>query len=135
MFRQTTADLLQYVHNGRVVVVAGNADDDIRCVDLFDALGRVRPKGRVVIHSVSTVKRSSAHRGSVGELRSSFFSLLPHVGQATEKQINFGRIFEKSSGCGLSRRFRDENSHAYIRNGFKRRFIAALVSNIDRQRG
>ncbi len=52
MFRQPVADLLDHVDNGRVVVVAGDANDDIRRVNLLDAFGQVRPKCGVVIHGI-----------------------------------------------------------------------------------
>jgi hypothetical protein len=52
MLGKAAADLLDNVYDRRVVIVARDTDNDVRCLDLFDALGQVGPKGGIIFHGM-----------------------------------------------------------------------------------
>jgi hypothetical protein len=53
MFGKPLAHLLQHVDNGRLVVIARNADNYIRRFDLFDPLRQIWSKRSIVFHDYS----------------------------------------------------------------------------------
>ena len=52
MLGKTAANLFDNVYDRSVVIVARDTDNDVRCLDLFDALGQVGPKGGIIFHGM-----------------------------------------------------------------------------------